>query len=175
MTDMKKVSVLVTVVCLGWMAICGCYGPFRLTKKVYDWNGSLPDPWGREAMFLVLNILPVYGFSVFADAVFFNLVEFWGGENLLASGDTRPRYIAKGKQQAVLTFSRDRDRVRIDLFNNHRPANCLFLESAKGGGMIARDASGGVVMTARMLHDGSVFVADGQGKEVACHIPEEAQ
>jgi hypothetical protein len=173
---MKKIVTLATALCLCVMLLSGCYGPFRLTKKVYDWNGSVPNKWGREALFLVMNVLPVYGFSVFADAIFFNLIEFWGGDNPLAAnaGGLKAKYIAKGDKQAVMTFSKTGKKVRIDLFNNHRPGKYLLIESANDGSLVARDSGGDVIMSAKTLNDGSVFVTDGKGREVACHIPEEA-
>lgn len=173
---MKKLITMVSALCLFTMVITGCYGPFRLTKKVYDWNGSLPNKWGREAMFLVLNVLPVYGFSAIADAVFFNLIEFWGGDNPIAANAKEPRtkLITCGDKQAVMTFAKREKKVRIDLFNRHRPEGFITLELANDDSMIARNSGGSVIMKARTLSDGSVFVADGRGMEVACRIPEEA-
>jgi hypothetical protein len=168
----KKFVAVTTAMCLGAIMLSGCFGPFRLTKKMYDWNGSFPNKWGREAMFLVLSILPVYGFSAFADAIIFNTIEFWGGESPLAvCGKIKSRCLVEGDRQAVLTFSRTGDRLRIDLFNNHRPVNYVTIESSNDGAMIARDPRDEVIMVARTLDDGSVFVIDKKGKEVACHIP----
>ena len=65
------------------LGAAGCYGPFPLTKIVYDFNGDVTDSkivhtllmWG-------LLILPVYEIAMLADAIIFNLVEFWTGETL---------------------------------------------------------------------------------------------
>jgi Domain of unknown function (DUF3332). len=73
----------------------GCYGPFKLTKRVYAWNGEIEDPWAREALFIGMNIVPVYSFAVLADVAFLNLIEFWGGEPPLAGGEKKtPRPLA---------------------------------------------------------------------------------
>ena len=37
--------------------------------------------WANEAIFLGLNIIPVYGFAYLADIVVFNSIEFWTGES----------------------------------------------------------------------------------------------
>ncbi len=59
-----------------------CYGPFNLTRRVHHWNDSVTDnKWGQEGMFLLLVIVPVYGLSMLGDALIFNSIEFWGGEN----------------------------------------------------------------------------------------------
>jgi hypothetical protein len=75
-----KVSALLVVLCLG-ILMSGCYGPFNLTKRVYAWNGEFEGDWAQEGMFLVLAILPVYGFAMLGDALIFNSIEFWGGDN----------------------------------------------------------------------------------------------
>jgi hypothetical protein len=123
-----------------------------------------------------MNILPVYGLSLFADAVFFNLIEFWGGDNPVgAAGAVKSRTVAAGDKNIVMTFSSGSRKVRIDIFNHYRPQDCFILESVDARSMVARDAAGHVLMTAKTLDDGSVFVRDAAGKEIACHLPAEAQ
>ncbi len=68
----------------------GCMGKFALTDKLYTWNKSIDsNRWVNEGVFLVFVILPVYGISMFADAVIFNSVDWWTGKNPIAAGDTR--------------------------------------------------------------------------------------
>ncbi|MHC5211377.1 MAG: DUF3332 family protein [Planctomycetota bacterium] len=75
-----KLSALVVVLCLG-VLMSGCYGPFNLTKRVHAWNGDFDGDWAQEGMFLVCSILPIYGFAMLGDALIFNSIEFWGGDN----------------------------------------------------------------------------------------------
>ena len=64
------------------LATAGCFGNFALTRKVYDYNQDVsPDKWIRWLVFLVLNVIPVYGFATLFDALFANSIEFWTGEN----------------------------------------------------------------------------------------------
>jgi Domain of unknown function (DUF3332) len=58
-----------------------CTGPFNLTGNLHNWNTSIENKWGEEGMFLVLAILPVYAICILGDAIIFNSIEFWGGEN----------------------------------------------------------------------------------------------
>lgn len=59
-----------------------CYGPFNATRSLHKWNGEISEnEWGQEGMFLVLNIIPVYGLWMLGDVLIFNSIEFWGGEN----------------------------------------------------------------------------------------------
>ncbi len=62
----------------------GCYGQFALTKKVHAWNGKVTDnKFVHSLLFWGMVIVPVYEVVTFVDAVFFNVVEFWTGQNLL--------------------------------------------------------------------------------------------
>ncbi|MCE9594322.1 MAG: DUF3332 domain-containing protein [Planctomycetes bacterium] len=62
--------------------MCGsCYGPNKTWNNLHDWNGKVTDSkWGNEAVFLGLNIIPVYGVCYLADILIFNSIEFWKGE-----------------------------------------------------------------------------------------------
>jgi hypothetical protein len=60
----------------------GCIGQFGLAGKVRQFNLEVShDRWGREIVFVVLNVIPVYGFANFADIIIFNSIEFWSGKN----------------------------------------------------------------------------------------------
>lgn len=72
----------------GSLSLQGCYGSFGLTKKVYQWNGTFGNKWVKELVFLVLNVVPVYGLSVFVDVIGTNLIEFWTGSNPVSSNET---------------------------------------------------------------------------------------
>ena len=72
-------------VTLGMLALAlflsGCYGPFNLTRRLYQWNGQVQGKWEKEFMFLLLAWAPVYGLTVAGDAIVFNSMEFWTGKN----------------------------------------------------------------------------------------------
>ncbi|HEY9122804.1 MAG TPA: DUF3332 family protein, partial [Bacteroidales bacterium] len=86
-----------------------------------DWNGSLGDKFVKEAVFLVLNIIPVYGVCTFVDAIVLNLVEFWTGSNPMAikqghnqinenlavdvNGNNAVIKDANGKELATMSFN----------------------------------------------------------------------
>jgi len=84
---MKKIISLLVLACF-IAANTGCYGSFALTKKVYKWNGSLGDKWLDSLVMWVLYIIPVYGVSVFIDAVVFNVIEFYTSKNPMAFNST---------------------------------------------------------------------------------------
>lgn len=65
--------------------LTGCTGPFQLTKNLHKWQTSSEDKWIDEVAFLGCVILPVYGICCLGDAIIFNSIEFWGGENPIKS------------------------------------------------------------------------------------------
>ena len=76
--------------------ICGaflfssCVGSFGLHSKLSTWNQSISNKFVNELVFLVCNIIPVYGVCYLADAVVINSIEFWTGSNPMASiGDIK--------------------------------------------------------------------------------------
>ena len=62
--------------------LSGCYGSFSLTSKLYNWNGQVSNQkFVNELVFLGLCILPAYELCTLGDALIFNSIEFWGGQN----------------------------------------------------------------------------------------------
>ena len=65
--------------------LSGCYGPFRLTTKLHQWNGNVSNKkFVNELVFLGLCSLPAYELCCLGDALIFNSIEFWGGQNPVA-------------------------------------------------------------------------------------------
>ena len=79
----RSLAVLVALFAAG-TSLSGCYGSFGLTKKLYQFNGSLGNKWVKSAFVLIVGHV-AYGFCGVADAVVFNLIEFWTGSNPIAS------------------------------------------------------------------------------------------
>jgi len=165
---MKKT--IATLLCLCVVFLTACFGPFKLTKRVYDWNASLDNKWGREALFLVMSVVPVYGFVILADSIVFNSIDFWGAQNgSSAQVSKTTKFVSVDNKQAVLSYSAADKKMRIDMFENYRPTAHLLIESPHDGLTIARDSAGNVVMTAKRLKDGAVMIEDKDGKMVALH------
>lgn len=79
-----RIIAFATALCIAASSLSGCYGKFVLTKKLYEFNGSLPDKYIRSAATWVGILLPVYASVAFLDFVLFNTIEFWSGHNPLA-------------------------------------------------------------------------------------------
>ncbi|NLV67682.1 MAG: DUF3332 domain-containing protein [Spirochaetes bacterium] len=95
---MKKKSIAVALsLALGLASLQGCIGTFKLTGKVLNFNRGLGNKFIQEIVFLVMNIIPVYGVAILVDALIFNSLEFWTGSNPLAMqpGDIEVQYVNK--------------------------------------------------------------------------------
>ena len=157
---MKFARVIAAAMLLSF-TVQGCYGPFNLTRKLHNWNGSFENEWVDEAVFLGLIILPVYGISAFVDALVFNSIEFWGGENPIEVGqhveeseDYRVVSQRVSDQQIDLQILRD-GQVVAD-FRIRNDGEVTYAETPKGvrlgtverladGGLRLRDPEGRVV------------------------------
>lgn len=80
---MKKL--FLSIALAATLFLSSCLGSFGLTNKCYDWNQSIGGKWVNELVFLALNIIPVYDICVLADAIIFNSIEFWTGNNPIAN------------------------------------------------------------------------------------------
>ncbi|MDE2290905.1 MAG: DUF3332 family protein [Elusimicrobia bacterium] len=150
---------LVRIVALAAMtSLVGCYGPFRLTKKLHAWNGQIGQKWVNEAAFVGMCIVPVYFFATLADAIVFNSVEFWTGSNPVAS-----RVMDDGKHQVVMHYDSAGRRLRVDSFVSYRPHGTVVFEPGPDGTMTARDAAGRLLASALQVGD-SVVVKGPDGK-----------
>ena len=99
----KMILAALAVLCIIGSSGCvsGSHG-FALTKKLYSWNKSLDGKWTQELVFIVANIIPVYGISVWIDAVILNSIDFWTDSNPLAS-----KTIEVDGQKVVMTKQAD--------------------------------------------------------------------
>lgn len=78
----SRLSILVISVLLIFSMGTGCIGNFGLSGKVRAFNLDVSqDRWGREIVFVVLYVVPVYPFAGFLDILVFNSIEFWTGKN----------------------------------------------------------------------------------------------
>jgi len=94
---------LVLVAAVGAFS-AGCFGKFQLTKKLYDINQSIDEKYVRSAATWIF-IIP-YAVTGLLDFIVFNVIEFWTGENPVATAPVTKVY-AQGSGKTVLTLSRD--------------------------------------------------------------------
>lgn len=100
----------------------GCFGPFNLTKNVYQWNsgikgsGEVNDKWMKEIVFFGMIVIPVYMFSALLDAFVFNAIQFWSGSNpikVTAGPDGLPKDIRAGETTLQLSWAPKRQSATL--------------------------------------------------------------
>jgi hypothetical protein len=86
---MKKINVFLLVCLFLTLSIgqSGCYGPFRLTKNLHEWNGTVGDKFTNALVFFAFVVIPVYEVAVLVDGIVLNTIEFWTGDNPIAMND----------------------------------------------------------------------------------------
>jgi hypothetical protein len=108
---MKKITIVLMAIALSATILMqtGCYGSFGLTKKVYEFNGSVGDKFLNTIVFWAFCILPVYEVAGFLDVVLFNLLEFWTGSNPIAmnEGDIDIQMLKAGDKEYLVTTTRN--------------------------------------------------------------------
>ncbi|MDE5728051.1 MAG: DUF3332 domain-containing protein [Duncaniella sp.] len=84
---MKKTFIPVALaVAIASTPLCSCIGSFSLSNKLLGWNKQVGGKVVNELVFIAFCIIPVYEVSLIADAIVFNSIEFWSGDNPVASG-----------------------------------------------------------------------------------------
>jgi hypothetical protein len=139
----------------------GCYGRFQLVRNLYKWNGSVGNKFVNEAVFLVLNIVPVYGFASFVDAVVLNTVEFWTGSNPVTA-----KVLTQGDKKVAMSFDKATGIVDVKSYDKGVLVSESFLKK-DGDRVLAVDPSGKLLFAAGEDVNGTPSLADASGMILA--------
>lgn len=87
-----------------------CIGPFKLTRKTYEWNNSIGDKWVNNVVFWALLIIPVYEVVTCLDIVIFNVIDFWGGTNPISmnEGDEEIQIVESGNKEYMIKTTKNK-------------------------------------------------------------------
>lgn len=102
----------------------GCFGPFNLTKNVYNWNsgikgsGEVNEKWMKEIVFFGMIVIPVYMFSALLDAFIFNAIQFWSGSN--------PVKVTQGPDGFPEAVSNGESTIEFSWSTEHRSATVVY-------------------------------------------------
>ncbi|WP_430812905.1 MULTISPECIES: DUF3332 domain-containing protein [unclassified Carboxylicivirga] len=83
----------------------GCYGSFRLTNNLYDWNSTVGSKFSNALVFFAFVVIPVYEVAVLVDGVVLNTIEFWSGGNPVSmhEGDMEQKIVKKDGNEYLIT------------------------------------------------------------------------
>jgi len=146
----------------------GCIGHFRLTSNLLSWNHQLSNKWVNELVFLGLNVMPVYFFSLMGDAFIFNTIEFWGGTNPISStvegGDAvaSTRTFQAGDHKVVLERRSTEigRQLTVRTYENNELVERSDLVARGDGTVVKVDPAGEVLAVAQPGPGGSILVRD---------------
>jgi hypothetical protein len=156
---MKIAKALVLAVALV-IGVQGCYGPFQLTRMLYNWNGSLGDKWAQEGVFLIIGcLLPVYGAAAFIDVIVLNSVHFWTGKNAL-----KTEVVEKDGMKAVMRYDREKGTTFVEVFRDGTLEQSFVVSRGADGKMQAVTVDG-AKLTAR-TEGSTVTVVDAKENTV---------
>ena len=132
---------LVLVAAVGALS-AGCFGKFQLTRNLYDINKSIDDKYVRSAATWIF-IIP-YALTGILDFVIFNVIEFWTGENPVASGPVTKVH-SQGNARTVLTLSRDGSATVavIERYEGGKPVSTLRVCDDGAGKVSAVETAAG--------------------------------
>ena len=87
MSIKKRILCVVLAVFIAGMSFSSCAGQYALFNKAHPFIGNLGGKWiGAVANWILGPI--VYPICLSADALIFNVIEFWTGRNVIASGNS---------------------------------------------------------------------------------------
>jgi hypothetical protein len=119
------------------------------------------DKWVKEGVFLPLFFF-VLPFTSMLDYFVFNAIEFWTGENPLASASLGPRTIDDGDMRLVFTTTETEQgpqlAVRVYDKDSDRLVEQFTLECEQDGTVVKTNGYGRRLASARLLSDGRLLV-----------------
>ncbi len=161
--------------------VVGCYGSFPITNMVYEFNGDVTDSeLVHTIVFWLLLIIPVYKIAMLADAIVFNLVEFWTGADFseaaitLEDGTRVALTFSEDRQEAILTSSKADEVIQRVRFVRIAEDRFDVLDSEQGRiGEVVHDRDGSVLLkdesgaTVRTLSSGSIEAMRAAAEEMS--------
>lgn len=174
--------VIAVVALIGFLGTTtACYGPFNLTKSLHKWNGQIKgtgqvtDKWMHELVFLGLVILPVYEFAALGDAIIFNSIEFWTGNNpvkVSAEGNEgRTRVAQVGDTTIAVAFARDGNSASVSYSKEGQIVKTGMIVATDEGYQLT-DQKGHQLYAAELTTHGGVNLVDENCKLVQ-HVSED--
>lgn len=134
---MKKFLLPVCAVVLASsMMLTSCIGNFALTNKVLDWNHQISNKFVNELVFIGFHIIPVYEITALADLLVVNSIEFWSGNNPVAS--TGEKIVDNGTERYLVAWDEsgytitDENSNTVTRLNFNKDENSWSLATSEG-------------------------------------------
>lgn len=159
MIQKARSSLVAVVAAAAIAASAGCFGRFRVTMAVYEFNAGIGNKFLRSLAMWAMIIIPVYEIAGLADILIFNTIEFWGGGSVAKIHKT-----PDGGQVEVAQVSPEVLRVRwMDAAGRGDEIEVVKV-SARAGYL--RRPGGAIVGTLEQTEDGRIVARPAQGQSV---------
>ncbi len=120
-----------------------CLGSFSLTNKALDWNReATSSKFANSLLFFGLAVVQFYSITIFVDAVFLNLLEYWEGNSPLTmeEGEMEQQIIKKGGKTYQITATKNNFELLVLKGENEgEKLNLRYLEQDKSWNAILKD------------------------------------
>lgn len=155
---MKKRFIAVALI----LSVIGtsCIGPFNLSHKVLAWNQTVSDnKFVNAILFVVLS--PVYGLTLFGDAILFNTIEFWTGDNPIEAGLVKE---VKGENGVIYTVETTKNGYNVK--NDEGKEVNLVYDKASNTWSYEADGKSAKLITIEGNDKAIVYMPNGDEKQV---------
>lgn len=128
MKKFTKPILMATLSIFLMVSLFACYGNFALTRKLYQWNGSITgNKYINNFAFWALCIIPAYELASSIDFIVLNTIEFWTGSNPMAmnEGEAKIQYAEIDGIQYKLMMTKDT--ISIEDLSGAKPTKTLDL------------------------------------------------
>lgn len=157
---MRKLKTSVACLLLSGCILCtSCIGSFGLWNSLKDWNSNIGNKFVNELVFLVFNIIPVYGVAYFADVIVLNSIEFWSGSNPLAENIGTVKTV-KGENGEYLVRTNEDGYTITKKGEENTPLNLTY---NKGNNTWNASTNGQTFELMTMNPDGTITIKQADG------------
>jgi hypothetical protein len=144
------------------MLFSSCIGSFALFNKVKTWNQGIGNKFVNELVFIALNIIPVYEIAYTVDVLVINSIEFWSGENPVASAGEVKKIKGENGDYLVETLENGYSITNAD---NNETMELLYNKEANTWSVVSGGVSSDLI---KINEDGTaqLYLPDGNSMNV---------
>jgi len=166
---MKTITRILALLLVGIMLfnLAGCYGSFALTRKLYDWNGSVGDKWINSAIMWLFLIIPVYNAATFIDFFLLNTIEFWTGSNLVTmeDGEQSIKYVSDADKTYKITMIKNNLKI-TETEGPDKGKSITLTYSPENGNWTMNDGSNSTVIANMSKDQLKLFYPEGNSRNI---------
>lgn len=157
-------------------SLTGCFGSFQAIQWVYGFNkGISSSKFIQWLVFLVLNIIPVYGVAALIDVWILNSLEFWfGGSGVSKSDDQDEEKVVDLGPGEKLYMRKNHARGVLEMHYEGKGKEVALLLEMQEGRARLLDSRGEVLAHAGEREDGGLEVYSG-GRLIEAHDAHEVR